>query len=85
MEGILIDWWFDHDMKNLCVRNFKRIRERNRKEYGDDPEINNKRQWGIHTNGARKGDPQHTCFDWSLDIGHICINYTDFDYNRKYR
>jgi hypothetical protein len=84
-KSTLLDFWFDKGNKNITIKNFKYIRKRNLEEYGHDPDINTKRKWGIHTNGAKKGNPQHTCLDWQLDLGHIHINYTDFDYNRKYR
>lgn len=81
----LLDWWFDKGNKNLSILNFKQIRKQNFEEYGNDHHINIKRRWGIHTNGAKKGNPKHSCLDWSLDLGHIHINYTNFNYNYKYR
>lgn len=81
-----IDIWFGKNKsKNFSVRNFKHIRKQNLKEYGNDPDINIKRQWGIRTNGAKKGNPKDSCLDWFLNLGHIQINYTDFKYNAKYR
>jgi hypothetical protein len=73
------------DNKILTISNYKQIREENLKEYGDDPDINAKRKWGIHTNGATFGNPKHSCLDWFLSLGHIEINYTDFNYNWRFR
>lgn len=84
-KEILFDKWFSKGNKNITITNFKNIRKRNFLEYGNDPEINIKRIWRIHTNGARKGNPNDSCLDWQLDLGHIHINYTDFNYNHKYR
>jgi len=84
-EMILIDWWFHKSSKNISVSNYKQIRKRNFLEYGNDPEINIKRRWGIRTNGARKGNAKDSCLDWQLDLGHLHINYTDFNYNHKIR
>ncbi|MBN8200509.1 hypothetical protein [Bacillus sp. NTK034] len=77
--------WFDKGNKNITIRNFKHIRKMNLKEYGNDPDINIKRRWGIRTNGAKKGNPKDSCLDWQLDLGHIHFNYTNFNYNKKYR
>lgn len=77
----LLDLWFGKGNKNLTIRNYKHIRKQNFKEYGNDPDINIKRKWGIHTNGAKKG--KDSCLDWFLSLGHIEINYTDFNYNHK--
>lgn len=84
-RDIWLDLWFSKGNKNLTIRNFKHIRKKNLKEYGNDPDINIKRRWGIHTNGAKKGNPKDTCLDWQLDLGHIHFNYTNFNYNKKYR
>ncbi|MBZ5203211.1 hypothetical protein HU147_18570 [Planomicrobium chinense] len=84
-KDTIFDWWFNKGNKNITIKNFKHIRIRNYIEYGHDPEINTKRRWGIHTNGARKGNPKDSCLDWQLDLGHIHINYTDFNYNCKHR
>lgn len=81
----LLNWWFDNGNKNITITNFRHIRKRNFEEYGNDPDINIKRQWGIHTNGAKKGNPSDSCLDWQLNLGHIHINYTNFNYNKKYR
>lgn len=81
----LLDYWFNKDTKNISIINFKNIRKRNLEEFGNDPDVNIKRRWGIHTNGAVKGNPKDTCLDWQLDLGHIHFNYTNFDYNKKYR
>lgn len=81
-----IDIWFGKGRnKNLSIRNFKHIREQNKKDYPDDPDANVNRKWGIHTNGAKKGNPKDSCLDWFLSLGHLEINYTDFNYNAKYR
>lgn len=85
MRDTLLDWWFDKSNKNISILNYKNIRKQNFEEFGNDPDINYKRRWGIHTNGAVKGNPKDTCLDWQLDLGHIHFNYTNFDYNKKYR
>lgn len=84
MKETLLDYWFDKGNKNLTILNFKQIRKQNFKDYGNDSDINIKRRWGIHTNGAKKGNPNDNCLDWQLDLGHIHINYTNFNYNKKY-
>lgn len=81
----LLDLWFDNSNRNLYIVNYKQIRKKNLLECGDDPDINIKRRWGIRTNGAKRGNPEDTCLDWQLDLGHIHINYTNFKYNDKYR
>lgn len=81
----ILDYWFDKGYKNLTIMNYKQIRKENFLECGNDPDVNIKRRWGISTNGVKKGNPEHSCLDWSLDLGHIHINYTDFNYNKKYR
>lgn len=81
----LLNWWFDKGNKNISVTNFKPIRKRNLLEYGNDPDVNINRKWGIHTNGAKRGNPKDSCLDWQLELGHIHINYTNFSYNKKYR
>ncbi len=86
LKETLLDIWFGEGKnKNLVITNFKQIRKQNKKDYPDDPDANVKRQWGIRTNGAKKGNPKDSCLDWYLNLGHICINYTDFNYNSKYR
>ncbi|MEK4025438.1 hypothetical protein [Sporosarcina sp. FSL W7-1283] len=85
LKNNLLDFWFDKSNKNLSITNFKQIRKQNFLEYGNDPDINVKRRWGISTNGAKKENPKDSCLDWQLDLGHIHINYTDFNYNKKYR
>jgi hypothetical protein len=77
--------WFDNGNKHISITNFREIRKRNREEYGDDPEINTKRRWGIHTNGAKRGVPEHSCLDFTLDLGHFSFNYTNFSFNKRYR
>lgn len=81
----LLEWWFDKGNKYISIRNFKPIRQANLKEYGNNPDININRQWGIRTNGARRGNPKDKCLDWYLNLGHIQINYTDFNYNKKHK
>lgn len=80
-----MDKWFDNGNKLISIMNWKPIRKRNLKEYPNDPDVNVKRQWGIHTNGAKRGNPRHSCLDWTLNLGHISINYVNFNYNAKYR
>lgn len=81
----IFEKWFNRRNKIISISNWKYIRRQNRIEYPNDPDINCKRVWGIHTNGVRKGNPSDTCLDWTLNLGHISINYVDFDYNKKYR
>lgn len=76
-------FWWKNSTKTLNITNFKQIRKRNKAEYGDDPDINTKRRWGIHTNGAQRGNPADTCLDWTLSLGHIEINYINWNYNAK--
>lgn len=85
MNGRIIEKWFDKGNKMISIKNWKPIRKQNLLEYGNDPDINTKRQWGIHKNNARKGFPQDSCLDWTLNLGHISINYINFNYNAKYR
>ena len=80
-----IECWFSKGNKTICLWNFKHIRKRNKQEYPNDPDINAERKWGIHTNGARKGNPEDSCLDLTIDLGHISINYVNFDYNKRYR
>jgi len=83
------DWylnlWFDKDSKNIYLCSHRNIRKQNKLDYPNDPDINTKRQWGIHTNGAKRGVKEHTCLDWQLNLGHWHINYTNFTFNKKYR
>jgi len=82
----LLDIWFGrNDCKNLTIINFKDLRKENLALYGDDPEANTKRQWGVRTNGAKRGNPKDSCLDWFLNLGHIQINYTNFEFNRRFR
>lgn len=81
----IMDWYFDKGNKNISIYNFKKLRKRSFEEYGNETDINTKRKWGITTNGAEKGNPNHSYFDWYLDLGHIQINYTDYNFNHKYR
>lgn len=78
-----IEMWFDKSNKHISIRDFRYIRKQNYLEYGDDSYINIKRQWGIRTNGAKKENKKDTCLDWYLSLGHIQINYTNFNYNKK--
>lgn len=36
-------------------------------------------QWGLRTNGAKKGD---SCLDASLMLGYLVLNYVDWDYDK---
>lgn len=72
-------FWWRNDTRTLNIRNFRKIRKANKAEFGDDPDINTKRKWGIRTNGAVKGI--HRCLDWTLSLGHIEINYINWTYN----
>lgn len=83
MELFNFEW--SNGTKSMTITNFKHIRKRNLEEYDNDPDINIKRRWGIHTNGAKKGNPKHSCLDWQLDLGHIHLNYMDWNYNKKYK
>jgi hypothetical protein len=79
MKAQIINYWFDNGNKFFGVYNWKKIRERNIKEFGkQDPDYNTKRRWGIRTNGAKKGID--TCLDLTIDLGHIEINYINFKY-----
>lgn len=75
-------FWFDKGNKNITIHDYRYIRKQNYLEYGNDQDINIKRKWGIHTNGAVKGNKEHTCLDWQLNLGHINFNYTNFTYNK---
>ena len=68
--------------KVFSIRDFRRIRRGNKLEYPNDPDVNVKRQWGIRTNGAKRGVKEHKCLDWYLMLGHIEINYTNFEFNK---
>lgn len=77
-------YWWKNETMTLNITDFRKIRKRNRLEYGtSDPDINIKRRWGIHTNGAQKGNPLDTCLDWTLSLGHIEINIINWNYNKK--
>lgn len=39
----------------------------------------------IHTNGAKRGNPKHSCFDLNIHFFKLSFSYTNFNYNRKYR
>lgn len=78
-------YWWKKDTRTLNISWWRGIRKRNKREYGDEPDINTKMIWGIHTNGAEKGNPEHTCLDWSLNIGHLEINFINWNYNESYR
>lgn len=71
--------------KTINIRDFRACRKENKLEYPNDPDVNVKRRWGIHSNGAQKGNPKDSCLDWSLELGHIEINYTNWVFNKKYR
>ena len=72
--------WCNNE-KSISIMSFRKIRKQNKKDYPNDPDVNTKRQWGIHTNGAVKG--KHSCLDWQLNLGHIHINYMDWAYNKR--
>lgn len=73
-------FWWRNDTRTLNITDFRKIRKENKLEYGDDPDINTKRRWGIRTNGAIKGID--FCLDWTLALGHIEINYINWTYNQ---
>lgn len=77
--------WFNDCNKVISIRDFRGIRKENLKEYGNDPDINIKRRWGISTNGAKRGVKEHKCLDVTFELGHIVINYTNYSFNKKYQ
>ena len=81
----IFEKWFDNGSKIISITNWKYIRRQNRIEYPNDPDVNTKRKWGIHTNGSKRGNPRHSCLDVTLYLGHLSINYVNFNYNAKYR
>ena len=44
-----------------------------------------KHDFWIHTNGAKLGNPKHSCFDLNINFFKFHFSYTNFNYNRKYR
>lgn len=82
-ETIFEKWFGKGKSKLIFITNFKEIRKQNRIDYPNDPDVNVKREWGIRTNGARRGID--SCLDITIDIGHISIGYTDFDYAARRR
>ncbi len=84
-KHVLFEKWFSGDKYVINIINFKGVRTRNKKEYPNDPDVNTKRRWGIRTNGAKKGRPEDTCLDVQIDLGHLHLNFVNFDYNKKYR
>lgn len=80
----LCSLWFAKDTKTLNIDWWRGIRKENKRRYPNDPDINTKMQWGIHTNGAKKNSLD-SCLDWTLDLGHLSINYIDWTYNKRYR
>lgn len=68
----LIEWWWAKGNKVFQITNYKEAWTEN----GIKPAFK------LHTNGAkrRNGD---TCYDWTLIIGYIDINYTNFNLQRK--
>ena len=80
-DGSLEISWNGYN-NTLCISDFRCVRKENKLEYPNDPDVNVKRQWGVRTNGAKKGVKEHTCFDWYLMLGHIEINYTNWNYNK---
>jgi len=79
-----VDFYFGGG-KSIYLRSFRHIRKQNKLEYPNDPYVNTKRRWDVHTNGAKRGVKEHTCLDWQLNLGHWHFNYTNFDFNKKYR
>lgn len=82
-RNISIGW--NKGNKSLDIQDFRLIRKQNREEYPNDPDINTRRIWGVTRNDARKGNPKDFFLDTSLHLGHIEFNYTNADYNKKYR
>lgn len=80
-----IGWWNKKSTINISITDFRYIRKKNKLEYPNDPDVNTKRQWGIRSNGAKRGVKEHTCLDISLELGHIHINYTNFEFNKGLR
>jgi len=39
--------------------------------------------FSIYTNGAIKGNKQHTCFDLNIQVLGIFFSYTNWDYNNN--
>ncbi len=69
------------DERMVTLTYWRPMRKKNRKEYPNDKDINGFMRWGKHTNGARKGID--SCLDWTLNLGHIDINYMDWNYNTR--
>ena len=71
MSRKYIDIWFHHGTRNISIINYKRPWKSN----------NIKPIFGIRTNGAKRkrGD---VCLDFSIYLGYLVFNYTDFDLQR---
>ena len=66
-----IDKWWDNDNKNFRIANYRE----SWKDQGGP-------LFCIHTNGAKRKNGD-TCFDFTIIIGYILINYTNFNLQRR--
>ncbi|TVY09873.1 hypothetical protein [Paenibacillus cremeus] len=76
----IFELWWKKNTRTLNISWFRGIRKENKRLYPDDSDANTEAQWGISTNGARKGID--SCLDWTLSLGHLEINYINWNYNR---
>jgi hypothetical protein len=74
--------WWKNNTRTITFTWFRQIRKKNRLEYGNEPDINTHMQWGVRTNGAKRGNPSHTCLDVTIMLGHLDINYTNWEFNQ---
>ena len=72
MHKKYIDFWWSKGTKNITLINYKKPW----KENGNPP------MFCIKTNGAKKRNGD-TCLDFSIYLGYLIFNYTNFNLQRK--
>lgn len=72
---VIFQKWFDNETKQFSIINYKK----SWKENGNKPRLD------FYTNGAKRGNIKDSCLDIHLVIGYTIFNYTNFNYNHKFR